>query len=410
MRRYRLIYFFMVLCALGFAMGLRDRLSSVTLIAALGIPVLSLVPFLFARFNISIALTPERLFLQKEEDGSIDISVRNAWWYPLTRVQITGDFVDESGLDIKRKHFVFELLPRHTEKLAIPVCFPYCGEYHTRLDSMDIYDVLGLFHFKIKLNLTCHAVVLPRYYSLLPFAPMSASHENDHSKRIDARSSYADLSHMREYMDGDLLKSVHWKLSAKQNELMVKVFDDDAAIHAALFCDMSPYSEEANLRHLATDGVLETALSIASRLISDSRGADIYWQGGQASEVDYANVKSQEELKLLQRRFAGVQALPSSRMPDEMFGRLSVESSMVNEVYVISPQLTMDFCASIAALRHAVSAPVHLLSIEPAPQEDAQTAAYLKSMDIDLWRIDPQRIAQSINAAIAANKSGDERD
>ncbi|MDP4181678.1 MAG: DUF58 domain-containing protein [Bacillota bacterium] len=70
------------------------------------------------------------------------------------------------------------------------------------------------------------------------------------------------ISDIRNYAYGDSLKKIHWKLTAKSNNLMVKNFQSTTETSALIFLDLhkNPYSDDINT--IVEDKVLEAAVSV----------------------------------------------------------------------------------------------------------------------------------------------------
>ena len=100
-----------------------------------------------------------------------------------------------------------------------------CGSIEVRLDSIRVYDFLGIFFLRKKVKRRAAVKILPRF-SLMSVEITRKTREfqaeaDEYSgeKRGDDPS---EIYQIREYRVMDSLKDIHWKLSAKEEELMVK--------------------------------------------------------------------------------------------------------------------------------------------------------------------------------------------
>lgn len=96
----------------------------------------------------------------------------------------------------------------------------HCGSITVTAKSLKIYDLLGIFFIPVRFRKTLKTSVLPKAkkpsnipnfenISILGFKPKVGG-------------GFSDYYELRQYMDGDSLKSVHWKLSSKYDDLFVK--------------------------------------------------------------------------------------------------------------------------------------------------------------------------------------------
>ncbi len=100
-----------------------------------------------------------------------------------------------------------------------------CGSIEVRLEGIRVYDLLGMFCMRKKVKRSAFVKIMPE------FRPMpveitrktrefqAEAEEYSGEKRGDDPS---EIYQVREYRVMDSLKDIHWKLSAKEEELMVK--------------------------------------------------------------------------------------------------------------------------------------------------------------------------------------------
>ena len=110
-----------------------------------------------------------------------------------------------------------------TERFTI--CDPYCGCERIRIRDAEICDGAGLVARHIRLEEYTDAVVLPSIETIgipehfLDSYDMESYHYSSRRPGEDPGEVFG----IREYQSGDSLRAVHWKLSAKMNDLMVKI-------------------------------------------------------------------------------------------------------------------------------------------------------------------------------------------
>lgn len=96
----------------------------------------------------------------------------------------------------------------------------HCGCITVTAKSLKIYDLLGIFFIPIRFKKILKTSVLPEAkvpsnipdlenLSILGFKPKIGG-------------GFSDYYELRQYVDGDSLKNVHWKLSSKYDDLFVK--------------------------------------------------------------------------------------------------------------------------------------------------------------------------------------------
>ena len=135
--------------------------------------------------------------------------------------------------DEKGKHFKTENyhvgITRKRVKINAEITFDYRGEYSMSIDYIDLYDVFGIFHRRRKLDKEIKIKVVPRVFDINSVPESSITSDTNPNPVLITSDDRDELSSIREYRDGDLLRSVHWKLSAKKDDLIVKVLDGQEA-------------------------------------------------------------------------------------------------------------------------------------------------------------------------------------
>lgn len=99
------------------------------------------------------------------------------------------------------------------------------GSYEFEIRKMRVYDSFGLFYFERRKRSSKTALVFPEIFGI----PVSMGENvrnffGDADVYDELRPGYdpSESFGVREYREGDRLQNVHWKLSAKSDELVVK--------------------------------------------------------------------------------------------------------------------------------------------------------------------------------------------
>ena len=95
----------------------------------------------------------------------------------------------------------------------------HCGTYVIDSIKVRVYDMFGLIPIPKKVELKGSIPVLP-----VQRLPSIVEESNGFRAKILSKSNspYSEIYDVREYMAGDPVKSVHWKMSAKKDDIMVR--------------------------------------------------------------------------------------------------------------------------------------------------------------------------------------------
>jgi len=146
---------------------------------------------------------------------------------------------------------------------------PHVGEYPAGVSSVCVQDVFGLFSWRHQvLEMGDRLTVLPRIHleEPLAFSPGDSDTESV-SRAFEDATLPTDV---RAYQQGDEIKKVHWKLSMRRRELLVRVYEQPARPDALLLVDCAPPVSENGNEMSVRDAICEAAASLASLLLQDS--------------------------------------------------------------------------------------------------------------------------------------------
>ncbi len=186
--------------------------------------VLGLVfPWLATR-SVRCELKPSQHELRERQETDLNFSVTNYLPIPITGLRLEGYFSEpwnnaEGGL--RQSDCTLELIPaisRATYRL--PVCPEYRGLYPTRKPRITCSFPFGIWTAQKTVENVSPILVQPLHIPV--FAPVEHSgyRWSDHGpgKRP---STHGDFQGVRDFRDGDSLKSIHWAQSARNERLVV---------------------------------------------------------------------------------------------------------------------------------------------------------------------------------------------
>lgn len=160
------------------------------------------------------------------------------------------------------------LSPSETQTQIITLGSQYAGTAECQLESLVLYDVLGIFYRKIPLHDRRSVGIMPPF-ELIPLEVTRRTRDfladaDEHSTQKSGDDP-DDIYQVREYRAPDSLRLIHWKLSAKEEHLMVKELGFPLGCVVLLWIHM-PDTETDSARF---DKLLETAASLSITLFEE---------------------------------------------------------------------------------------------------------------------------------------------
>lgn len=110
-----------------------------------------------------------------------------------------------------------------TFSFDLPVRFERAGMYEVSILKASAYDYLHLFLFKKEITCNRQITIYPRLISIPDFDKNTYSEGFDEFEETQAKGNVSsNVTDIREYIPGDRLQKIHWKLSRKIDKLMIK--------------------------------------------------------------------------------------------------------------------------------------------------------------------------------------------
>lgn len=331
MRKNRLVYTLLLIAAAVFAGAYQSKLTFVLLVTLLALPFFSLILLVIERFALKIEVKPQSLFVQKLCRFSITVTIRNRFIIPMSPVCVRGVFQDEDGSLIPDKTMIVSVMPFCKTELLFSGCLKYRGEYHLGVSEAVLYDLLGLFKIKVKHAPSSRVVAAPRRLTIDRTDALCA----DELESLQTKLSFFEsnsFSSVREYSEGETLRYVHWKLSAKQDELMVKQMEQNLGANSVILTELTAYSEDNEESVRAADAAVEVSLALTSKIIDDGRTAvNLFRTDEETTEL--FGVESAEDFEKLYGIFSVIPITENGGL-SALVGKMSEFSLSAETVFI----------------------------------------------------------------------------
>lgn len=211
------VYGILLLLSLGAWLLTASAAAEVCFFALLLLPAGSLAGLLPARKRLQWTLDCPAT-AGKGEPFSVCLRAEGGGVLP--RGRIAAEVSVQNALTDER----LTLRGRGAERLCWTVESPYCGCLTFRLERARVWDLFGIFSLPVHAAAKKRAVVMPEIYPV-PGMPENApsdladSQEYAQDRRGQDRTETYQL---RPYTAGDSLSLIHWKLSSKLGQMVVR--------------------------------------------------------------------------------------------------------------------------------------------------------------------------------------------
>ena len=217
-------------------------ITLVLLILAVLVPAVSVICFFIGCGKFSAGLSFHTYFSNRGDNVRLTFSVKNDSFYPQVHVKLRFR-LHHIFLDNEYEQELSMLVfPKSTKKQVLNMTLQYCGVYRAELIGYETSCLFNLAGVSRPLDAVSEIVVMPSVIELnsaVNAVNRQISEDEDISDEIGKGDDRSEIYDIREYKPGDELTTIHWKLSAKTEELMVKEFSEQYGEQFTVFLELN---------------------------------------------------------------------------------------------------------------------------------------------------------------------------
>jgi hypothetical protein len=192
---------------------------------------------------------------------SLDVYNEDVFLYPYIKTNFyAGNFLT-NNLFNDETFYIPPLGSYHIEK---QVYCEHIGHYDIGVKSFEFKDFFGFFKISSNFhNENKEVKILPRIVELNNFKVLNAYNSDSfHPGNRPGMEDYSEITEIKKYTPGLPLKSVHWKLSARRNELMAKKFNTPQSQLICLYVDVRNFICTDQSCFAVRDIIIESAIAV----------------------------------------------------------------------------------------------------------------------------------------------------
>ncbi len=288
-----LIFNYLVLLGLSSGMYyfLRNHFFMLCLSILVAAPVLDLIALFFLCRGADVRITAPEREISRNSIGFIRLELINksimASFDMCIKLDVENSFYkDKSGTVLS-----LPLRAKSDYVKNLPVKYSMNGIYKYSINTITVRDLLGFVSLKKKTDTVAEVYVLPENDASNEVDMTDMSRGMTESEETMKRGhDFSDVSDVREYIPGDKLMSIHWKLSAKRDILMVKDRVSMSDQQMVILVELSGNDE-------AVDEILTLAYGVVSQFVREQTYVRLLWwsEGNFAFEerqiMNYENLR-----------------------------------------------------------------------------------------------------------------------
>ena len=202
--------------------------------------------------------------VSKGEMIPVTIRINNPTRFPISNITICFTYRNSFSRNIYKKEISASADKRSNTTVICNIISEHAGNLEISLSKIRIFDYLKMFSLGRKQKGEIKIAVLPYLHEISDDYMNSRCKmlvESDYFSNVKSGDDPSEVFAIREYREGDRLQRIHWKLSRKLDQLMIKDFSEPLNCSVLVFANLSVPHEEDILVYM--DSLLECALSLS---------------------------------------------------------------------------------------------------------------------------------------------------
>lgn len=225
MAQRRAEYIVILIASLLFYAFCTDFISLFILLDVFFLPVMSLILTCISGLSLEASIeNPDTTQAEVGDELRVYVRVKNPARLGGARVRMNLliNYELEGKVHTEKMRFVTE---RKEQMTACLVSALHCGRITCRIENLKLYDYLWLLAIPGKASHDrCSFTVMPKLLDVDPLIERTPREDFESSIFAQNRPGmdYSEVYEIRSYREGDPVSSIHHKLSAKREELVVR--------------------------------------------------------------------------------------------------------------------------------------------------------------------------------------------
>lgn len=237
------------IAALIFTQALRSPASNIFFGFVTVFPIASLIYTLISRASLKIYMLSESAVTEKMRPYTYEFRLINESILPYPFIDAYLRLPQRNSVRCTERCVKLSMAPTSTYTVKNEICFRFRGTYEIGVSCFYVYDFFRMFRVRVDADYFDTVYVLPRKLVINAEEAQAVSDSVNRTRRSQNTYDKLEVSDVREYRMGDSLKSIHWNLSSKTEDLIVRDYNTGTTEVTCIYCDMSKhFPDEAPVR------------------------------------------------------------------------------------------------------------------------------------------------------------------
>lgn len=288
MKLNRILYLSLLIITFTFVYYYGGKVPNMFFYTVLVLPIVSFTYMLIGYFMLKYEQRLNNDLIFKGDKVTLTVNITNRGFFILPYVSISF-LNDKGGVIQKHKINNISLQPFSKREVSIDYIYKYRGDFKLGVSTIEIQDFLGIFKFTLKNKTPLYITVYPQIIDIDEFY-LSSGYLSDNVSSIGGgQEDISTIEEINKYNYGDSLRKIHWKLTAKTNELMIREYEKVGSRSAILILDLQSNNFEVEKNAAIEDKLLETTIAILRYCIYNDAEVKLIYDSEGINAINYSN-------------------------------------------------------------------------------------------------------------------------
>lgn len=241
MWKNQITYLMLCIVSGGFCILYNERSTFLIFSAIVIFPIISGVITFFSKRFIDVSLDGETSMVHKDEEITLYITIENRSIFPISKMEFNCDYKNSICGIRESKHIASSFAGRSKQQIEICMLPKYIGNVTVYISKIHVLDYARVIRFRKKVQQTETIMVFPAELSIEEqnYIGNHQLFENETILQEKPGVDQTEIFNIREYGQGDKISRIHWKLSSKYDELMIKEYAMPLYYYPLILLDLS---------------------------------------------------------------------------------------------------------------------------------------------------------------------------
>ncbi len=234
-------YLILLAVSLVFTQALLSKISNLFFWFMLLLPLPCLLYTLIAKHTLTVTMISDTATTEKEQPYTYEFRIDNRSPLAFPFIDARVSIPQSNSVRCTDRSVRLSMAPMSSYHMKNTVRFRFRGTYEIGVRCFYVYDFFRLFCVRVPVENMTTVYVLPRRIDLEDILAQSVSDSTARTVKSPLVVDRLEVSDIRDYQNGDSLKSIHWKLSSKSETFVVKDYNTGTSNETVVFCDMAAH-------------------------------------------------------------------------------------------------------------------------------------------------------------------------